>query len=248
MTTFLPKRVAASIAAALIASSVPAFAAPVAAQTEAAIRAAVMGEGLGVVQIAASPIPQLFEVFLNDGTLLYATADGKHFVIGDIFDPVNKRAITQERLAELKKLDLDRDVPAGTLKLGDRNGTRRVVVVADPLCGYCQAFHATLKTVPSLKVDVILVAVLGPQSQSAAMGIACAKDPEAAFEDAMLGKLPASTAACPDGEGRLKANYAWMKNHPITATPTTYFANGSSASGQLSREELLEKLDTAGSK
>lgn len=211
-------------------------------QVQAVIKARFAGEGTAVSEIHPSPIPGLIEVVLADKSIVYSTPDAKFFVIGDIFDTVNKKVITQERLSSLTRIDFEKELPHdSTLKLGDRAGREKIFIVADPNCEYCHRYQETVSKIADLQVEVLLVAVLGPMSQSNAMSIMCASDPAAAYEANTRNQAP-SLASCDSGEKKLRANCEWLKTHPIKTTPTTYFQDGSSAQGQLSEELLRKKL------
>jgi thiol:disulfide interchange protein DsbC len=216
--------------------------AAISSQMQAVIKARFAGEGAAVAEINPSPIPGLMEVVLADKTIVYSTPDANYFVIGDILDTVNKKVVTQERLAKFSKLDFNTDLPhESALKLGDKAGKKKIFIVADPNCEYCHRYQETVSRIPDLQVEVLLVAVLGPMSQAKAMSIMCAPDPAAAYDGNTRNRTPAP-ATCEAGEKKLHANYEWLKAHPVKTTPTTYFEDGSSAQGQLSKEDLLKKL------
>lgn len=45
---------------------------------------------LGIETVAASEIPGLYAVQISNGPVLYSTADGKYFVLGDLYQVGNR--------------------------------------------------------------------------------------------------------------------------------------------------------------
>ena len=110
----------------------------------------VSSTGLKVGSVKTSEIPGMFEVQFINGPLVYATAAGDHFIVGDMFGVgpsgfVNlaEKRRDGERVDQLASLAVDDMIvfsPEGEVRA-------TVTVFTDVSCFYCQKLH---KEVPEL--------------------------------------------------------------------------------------------------
>ncbi len=111
---------------------------------------AVPAMGLEVTTVEKSLIPGLYEVQFANGPVVYSTATGEHFVVGDLYTITDKGLtnLTEkrrdgERLEALAKVD-EKDMIIFSPE-GEPKG--RLTVFTDVTCFYCQKLH---KEVPEL--------------------------------------------------------------------------------------------------
>lgn len=173
---------------------------------------------------------------------LYLTADGKHVIVGPMFDErgVNLSEAPLERLLN-KPLDESVWQQLGTSRWiadGEESATRVVYVFTDPNCPYCHKFWSDARPwVSSGKVQLrhVLVGVLGPTSPAKAAALLMAKDPSAALR--AYEQQPGS-AAKPVGDipaavkSQLDANLRLMRQFGPPATPTIVYRD---AQGKLQK-------------
>ena len=74
-------------------------------------------------------------------------------------------------------------------------GARKLVVFADPNCGYCKKLERDLNSVPNITVFTFLVPILGGDSPEKARDIWCAKDRGKAWRNWMIDGTPPPAAA-----------------------------------------------------
>ncbi len=106
--------------------------------------------GLKVGTVQSSEIPGMFEVQFVNGPLIYSTASGDYFIVGDMFATgpggfVNlaEQRRDGERVEQLASLDVD-----DMIVFAPEGKPRAVVTVfTDVSCFYCQKLH---KEVPAL--------------------------------------------------------------------------------------------------
>jgi thiol:disulfide interchange protein DsbC len=209
--------------------------------TDALIRARLAGEGAVVKAIKSSPVSGLYEVALTDNTIVYVSRDAQFVLVGDMLDMVNKVPVTRERVAQLAAADFP-NLPLNlAVKSGSIGAKTKVLVIADPNCPYCHAYYKKLKATPGIEINTLLVAMLGPDSQSKAMSILCSPDPVAAYEASVQGGIPKENS-CAAGEKTLRASFEWMRSHPVKTTPTSYFNDGSVEVGELSNDSIKKHL------
>jgi len=121
-------------------------------ETEDTLRSAleVSSTGLKVDTVKTSEIPGLFEVQFVNGPLIYSTASGDYFIVGDMFGVgpsgfVNlaEQRRDGERVEQLTSVDID-----DMIVFAPKGKPRTVVTVyTDVSCFYCQKLH---KEVPEL--------------------------------------------------------------------------------------------------
>ncbi len=190
-------------------------------------------------EVSKTPIPGLYE--LRIGTeVLYTDEQGNHVIEGNVIDTRTRANLTQARLDKLTAIDF------ATLPLKDAivwkqgNGSRKLVVFADPNCGYCKRFERDLNAVKDVTVYTFLYPILGGDSPEKAKNIWCAKDNTKAWRDWMLdGTAPSrSMGQCDDGA--LARNAALGQKHRINGTPALVFEDGKRVPGAM-KADMIEK-------
>jgi thiol:disulfide interchange protein DsbC len=215
---------------------------PAAFADEAAIRKSI-AERLPnfpkIDEVSKTAIPGIYE--LRIGTdIRYSDETGNYLFEGDLVDLRTRTNITEERVAKLTAIDFK------TLPLKDAmvwkqgTGERKLVVFADPNCGYCKKFERDLQAVRDVTVYTFLYPILGGDSPEKSKAIWCAKDNTKAWRDWMLKGTPAENSPNCD-TGALQRNFAFGKKHRINGTPGLVFEDGSSRAGAMDTE-MIEKL------
>jgi len=216
----------------LTALSIAVFGANANGADLAGIRAHLAEEGATAKTIEPSTVPGLLEVVLSDNTILYASEDGRYFIVGDMIDVVSKHAITRERIATLTAKDFPSLPHDLALHFGSRGSKTKLFVIADPNCPYCTRYYQKLEKMQDVEIDVLLVAILGAKSEKNAVSIYCAADPQTAYTDSVRGIEPPDNN-CKAGQDRFAAVNAWLRSNPIKSTPTTIFSDGVTERGDL---------------
>ena len=91
-------------------------------------------------------------------------------------------------------------------------GERKLVVFADPNCGYCKKFERDLQSVKDVTVYTFLYPILGGDSPEKSKQIWCAKDNTKVWRDWMLKGTPIAPSAQCDTSA-LSRNYAFGQKH-----------------------------------
>lgn len=195
-------------------------------------------------EVNRTAIPSLYEVRM--GTTLYYTDEGGNYLIrGEIVDIKSGANLTQARLDKITVIDV------AALDLKDAivwkrgNGLRKLVVFADPNCGYCKRFERELQIAKDLTVYTFLYPILGGDSAEKARDVWCAADRTKAWRSWMLdGVAPPRNAGACDA-GALGRNRALGARHRISGTPALVFENGKRVPGMVRSEELEQNLRLA---
>jgi thiol:disulfide interchange protein DsbC len=192
-------------------------------------------------EVAKTPIPGLYE--LRIGTdILYADENGDHLIQGSVLDARTRTDLTQARIDRLTAIDF------GSLPLKDAivwkqgSGARKLVVFADPNCGYCKRFEKDLANVKDVTVYTFLYPILGGDSPEKSRNIWCAKDATRVWRDWMVdGKAPPRAADKCDTSA-LERNAALGRKHRVTGTPALVFEDGTRVPGALPAAQVEKRL------
>ena len=192
-------------------------------------------------EVAKTPIPGLYE--LRIGTdILYADENGDHLIQGSVLDSRTRTDLTQARIDRLTAIDF------GSLPLKDAvvwkqgSGARKLVVFADPNCGYCKRFEKDLANVKDVTVYTFLYPILGGDSPEKSRNIWCAKDATRVWRDWMVdGKAPPRAADKCDTSA-LERNAALGRKHRVTGTPALVFEDGTRVPGALPAAQVEKRL------
>ncbi len=118
------------------------------------------GTQFKVGEVRFSDISGLYEVQYINGPLVYATADGKHFVAGDLYTvgPAGLINVTEKRRDAQRKMRMA-DVPVDDMIVFAPEKPARAVinVFTDVTCFYCQKLH---REVPQLNASGVEVRYL----------------------------------------------------------------------------------------
>ncbi|MCX5510345.1 thiol:disulfide interchange protein DsbG [Pseudomonas sp. BJa3] len=194
--------------------------------------------------------------FHNNGIALYLTPDGKHVLVGSLFDEQGKD-LSAEPLEKLVYAPMSKAVWAKMEKTawiqdGKVDAPRTVYLFSDPNCPYCNMFWQQARPwVESGKVQLrhIMVGIIREDSPGKSAALLAAKDPAKALQEhEKAGK--ASTLKALDKvpeavQKKLEANLALMEELGLAATPAIFYQD---EQGQLQsqqgapRPEMLGKI------
>ena len=195
-------------------------------------------------EITKTPIPGLYEIRL--GTDVFYTDDqGNHVIQGEMIETKSHTNLTEQRVAKLTAIDF------ATLPLKDAivwkngNGARKLVVFADPNCGYCKKFERDMQQLKDVTVYTFLYPILGGDSPDKSRNIWCSKDNTKAWRDWMLDGTapPRSMGAC--DTAALVRNVALGQKHKVSGTPALVFEDGKRVPGALPLDQVEKNFSSA---
>lgn len=224
----------AALAAALLCS----LALPVGAADERSVREElVKNTGLTAEAVRPSPLPGLWEVWIED-RLFYVDDRAEHVISGQIIETktrVNLTEIAQKAKARenWKKWPL-----SDAVKQVFGKGERQLVVFSDANCTYCRMMEPVYAQVGNLTVYTFIVPMLRGEQNN--REIVCSKNPSEAWHRWMgEGVAPAPAAAGCDSSV-LQRNLALMNRFHISAAPTFFFKSGVRTTGAMPAAQLEE--------
>lgn len=198
-------------------------------------------------EVTRTPIPGLFEVRIGN-EILYVDAAANYIIQGSLIDTKTRTDLTQARIDKLLTIDFASLPLKDSVVIRQGNGSRKLVVFADPNCGYCKRLERDLQNLKDITIYNFLYPILGPDSQAKSRDIWCAKDPAKAWRAWMVeGQQPAKASAGCDA-GALERNTELGRKHRVQGTPAMVFEDGSRAPGALPAAAIESRLAAAGRK
>lgn len=206
----------------------------------------VPGNGLKVSSAQTSEIPGLLEVQLSDGPVVYSTADGRFFLVGDLYSVgpdgyVNlgeKRRDSERlvRMAEVDKKDMIIFSPEGE--------TRAYInVFTDVTCFYCQKLHLEVPQLNKNGVEVRYLAYPRAGVDSAGFNQLasawCADNPQETLTK-LKSKQSVPENVCADNP--IVAQFQLGQQLGVRGTPAIILESGQMIPGYQSADELLKTM------
>ena len=141
-----------------------------------------------VTKVEAAPIAGLYQVTIGGGPQIYSTADGKFFVVGDVYEVAHKEIVNltergrdgqrAEAMASVEKKDMIIFPAEGKMK-------KAMYVFTDVDCGYCQLLHSKVAEYNKMGIEVRYLAYpragVGSGSYRKIASAWCAENPQDAL-------------------------------------------------------------------
>ena len=195
-----------------------------------------------IEEISKTPMPGVFEIRVQGNELFYTDAKGDFLIQGALIDTKQKRNLTEERNDKLSAVPFDSLPLKYAFTQIKGNGKRKLVVFADPNCGYCKRFERDLQKIDNVTIYHMMYPVLGEASKVKSRNIACAKDRAKTWNDWMLQGIAPPAAACDNHN--IEAIVEFGKKNRINGTPTLFFADGSRVPGAIEAAQIETLLNT----
>jgi thiol:disulfide interchange protein DsbC len=192
-------------------------------------------------EVSRSPVPGLWELRLGS-QIIYSDAQGSFVIEGEILETSTHVNLTRERVEKLTAFDFSKLPLKDAVVWKQGTGARKLVVFADPNCGYCKKLERELTGISNLTVFTFLVPILGGDSPQRARDIWCAKDSGKAWRNWMIDGTPPAAATPKCDTAALERNVVLVEKHGVTGTPSLVFENSERVPGILSNEELEKKF------
>lgn len=198
--------------------------------------------GLAVESISPTPLNGIVEVVLNNGQIVYSSADGSYVLNGKLFHLSDQGMVDLSaeklRVKAYKALQL---VKAEDMIVYPAKNTKtHITVFTDVDCPYCQKLHDEVSALNEQGVEVRYLAFprQGMTSETAArMGsIWCANNRQQAL-DAALKQEAIDRVAC---ESPVSSQYELGHKLGVTGTPAIVLADGTIKPGYSMAKDIVE--------
>jgi len=195
-----------------------------------------------IKSVSKAPIADLYEVNLGS-RIIYSDTTGDHLILGDIVDAKTQKNLTEARLSETDRIDFTSLPFQNAVKVVKGNGSRKMVVFADPNCKYCKQLESTLKSIDNVTIYTFLYPVLSPNSTIKSKSIWCSVDRAKAWEGWMQDQREPTTLGTCD-TAAIDANLALGRTMNVSGTPTVFLSDGRRLSGAMPAYELDKALSS----
>ncbi|MCH4561873.1 MULTISPECIES: DsbC family protein [Halomonas] len=235
--TFLGGLLAATLAGPLLAQADPA--------ARLAERLAVNGQPMPVESVRETPMEGLYEVRLETGESFYSDAEGRHFLVGDLYENAGqglvnlteqgRNAERAERLAEIP--DAERVIFRGA------ESRATLTVFTDTTCPYCRQLHEEVPRLNELGIEVHYLAFprAGMNGEGARVmrQVWCADNPTEAMSAAKREERLSGAADC---DNPVESQYHLGMELGVQGTPAIVLPDGRLVPGYVPAERLAAML------
>ena len=233
------KRIARAAAALVFALALV----PAAFADEAAIRKNIserVPDFPKIDEITKTSIPGLYEIRVGTD-ILYTDEQGNYIIEGQLIETKTRTNLTEQRVAKLTAIDFKTLPLKDAMVYKQGSGERKLVIFADPNCGYCKKFERDLLAVKDITVYTFLYPILGPDSTEKSKQIWCAKDNAKVWRDWMIKGTPIAESPTCDTSA-LSRNVALGRKHRINGTPGVVYEDGKMQPGAVGAEAVERQL------
>ena len=200
---------------------------------------------LEIVAIKETPLPQIFEVELNTGELLYSDISGDYLFAGDLYQTTNSGLMNlSSKTRQLRTAERIRAIPEDQMIVySPEDETRATLTVfTDVDCTYCRALHKDVEALVAKGIEVRYLAY--PRGGEAAgsyekmISVWCSQDRHKSLTQAKNGQnLPAR-----DCETPVLEHYELGNQIGISGTPALIFPDGRLIPGYMDVDRLVAML------
>ena len=202
--------------------------------------------GLEVESVEPSAVPGLFTVQFANGPVVYATAEGRYFIVGDLHEVqadgfVN---LTEQRRDGDRLAMLDAVEAKDMIIFSPEGETRaHVTVFTDVTCFYCQKLHLEVPELNSMGIEVRYLAYpragLDSDGYRKLATAWCADDPQDVLTR-LKAKKSVPEKVCADNP--VAAQFELGQRAGVRGTPAIVTASGKLIPGYQPAEQLAATL------
>ena len=199
-----------------------------------------------VQSVAPSEVAGFYAVQFVNGPQVYATADGKFFVLGDLYQVQPAGFVNlaeQKRNGERAKL-LATLKPEDMVVFKPKGPTKSVVTVfTDVDCGYCRKLHKEIPQLNAMGIEVRYLAYpragVGSDTYQKMVTVWCSKDRQAAMTKYKNGEnLPLQTCK----NNPIAKEYELGDKMGVNGTPALIKPDGELIPGYMPAADLAQAL------
>jgi thiol:disulfide interchange protein DsbC len=193
-----------------------------------------------------APIGGLVEIKAGSN-IFYTDATGEYLLEGQLIETRTQRNLTEERQDEISRGDVANLPAKDAIVWKSGTGKRRLVVFADPNCGYCKQLERELQKLKDVTVSTYMIGILGDDSRVKLDNIWCSRDRTQTWLDWMLqGATPPRAMGLCGSPGQ--RNLALAQKLRVNGTPAVFFEDGSRLPGAGNVATLEQRMAKASGK
>ena len=202
--------------------------------------------GLTVGSVKTSEIPGLYEVQFTNGPLVYSTAQGDYFILGDLFSvgPDGYVNLAEKRRDGERVAKLDAVAEEDMIVFSPEGEPKAYIsVFTDVTCFYCQKLHKEVPELNKRGVEVRYLAYpragVGSDGYKQLASAWCADNPQDTLTK-LKNKQTVPEKVCPDNP--IAEQYQLGQELGVRGTPAIITQGGQMIPGYQSADELVVTL------
>jgi thiol:disulfide interchange protein DsbC len=198
-------------------------------------------------EVSKTAIPGVYEVRMGTD-ILYSDENGNHLFQGALIETKTRTDLTQARIDKLTMVDFASLPLKDAVLVKQGTGARKLVIFADPNCGYCKRIERDLQTLKDVSIYTFLYPILGADSTAKSKDIWCAKDSAKAWRSWMIDNATPQKAAADCDVAALERNLKLGQKYRVQGTPAVVFEDGTRAPGAVPAAQIESRIQAAAKK
>ncbi|WP_118811720.1 DsbC family protein [Neisseria bergeri] len=197
-------------------------------------------QDLKVISVSETPVRGIYEVVISGRQIIYTDANADYLFSGELLDINNRKNLTEQRMADLNKIDFASLPLDKAIKEVRGNGKLKVAVFSDPDCPFCKRLEHEFEKMTDVTVYSFMMPIAGlhPDAARKAQILWCQPDRAKAWTEWMRkGKFPAGGGIC---DNPVAETTSLGEQFGFNGTPTLVFPNGRTQSGYSPMPQLEE--------
>ncbi|MAY03965.1 MAG: protein-disulfide isomerase [Gammaproteobacteria bacterium] len=213
----------------------------------AAIREVLLNTQNGIViqSVVPSPVEGLYEVRIQNGPAIYASADAQFFIPGDLYQATQNGLVNlgESRRNEMR-LERLAAIDEADMIIFPAEGEEKAVltVFTDVDCQYCRQLHSEMPEINEYGITIRYLAFprsgLDQVTYPKMVSTWCAEQRNVIFTTAIRGAQIAPN----DCDNPVAEQYQMGREFGVTGTPTLVFEDGSMVPGYIPVDDLAAFL------
>ena len=201
--------------------------------------------GIPIEAVKSTPVPGIYALELQGGSVFYGTEDGRYLFAGDMYELGDSDLINLAETTRMTKRKAMMDsVPVKDMVVFPPQGATKAVVnvFTDVDCGYCRKLHLEVPALNAMGVEVRYLAYpragVGSPSYAKIVSAWCADDPLTALTKLKAQQeIPPLTCANPVAE-----QFDLGRAMGVTGTPAIVTEDGRLLPGYMPAADLAKTV------
>ncbi|MBS4944374.1 MAG: DsbC family protein, partial [Neisseria mucosa] len=131
----------------------------VAASLKARLEKVYAAQDLKVLSVNETPIKGIYEVVVSGKQIIYTDAKGDYMLVGDLINVNTRQSLTEERAADLNKIDFASLPLDKAIKEVRGNGKLKVAVFSDPDCPFCKRLEHEFEKMTDITIYTFMMPI-----------------------------------------------------------------------------------------
>ncbi|WP_395009107.1 DsbC family protein [Undibacterium sp.] len=160
---------------------------------------------------------------------------------GMLVDVKTRTNLTEKSKKNLGAFDFKQINLKDAIKMVRGDGSRKIITIEDPNCGYCHRLMSELNKMTNITVYTFVVPILGEDSKRKAKSIMCAADKTKTWVDFMSN--PSQGVQTNDCEVSFDNSINLMRKLRLAGTPAILFEDNTIVPGTMQIKQMEEKFE-----